>query len=109
MTEYQFFYRRDSLQIDAVYRDCKTHSAKFKDVATYVEVNVTDPPFEVTRDHKVVLDAGGNVVGTEPSPNPIQPEATPPVVPERMDLRSPDGTIWTISVDNQGRIKTGKK
>jgi len=75
--EFQFFYRRDNQQIDAVYRDCKSNSAVFKDPATYMEVNVTDPPYEVTRDHKVILDTEGNVIGTEPSPNPVQP-ITPP-------------------------------
>lgn len=73
MVETQFFYRKDTKQIDAVYRDCTTTSAVFKDPATYMEVNVVDPPYEVTRDHKVVLDADGNVIDTEPSPNPVQP------------------------------------
>jgi len=71
--EYQFFYRLDTLQIDAVYRDCKTNSTVFKDTNVYAEVNVVNPPYAVTRNHKVVLDAEGNVIGTEPTPNPAQP------------------------------------
>ena len=86
MTEYQFFYRTDTLQIDAVYRGCKTESARFKDKATYIEVNVTDPAYEVSRDHKVVLDDDDNVIWTEVQENPLQP--TParlevPFLPEK--------------------------
>lgn len=70
----QFFYRIDTLQIDAVYRDCKTSSPVFLDPSTYVEVNVTDPGYVVDRNHKVVLDAGGAVIGTHEFENPVQPE-----------------------------------
>ena len=77
MTDYQFFYRKDTFQIDAVYRDSKTESMVFKDPATYVEVNVTDPLYVVDRDHKVVLGAEGQVIGTEPSVNPVQPTPAP--------------------------------
>lgn len=80
MTSYQFFYRLDTLQIDAVFRDCTTGSTVFKDPAIYVEVNVLDPPYEVTRDHKVILDAQGNVVDTEAHANPVRP-APPPEFP----------------------------
>jgi len=73
MAQYQFFYRLDTHQIDAVYIECKTQSTLFKDTSVYAEVNVVNPPYEVTRNHKVMLDAEGNVVGTEPSPNPVQP------------------------------------
>lgn len=75
--KYQFFYRLDTLQIDAVLRDCKTTSSVFKDPATYMEVNVTDPPYKVTRDRKVVLDAGGTVIGTHEFTNPVQPTPAP--------------------------------
>lgn len=73
----QLFYRPDTLQIDAVFQECLTTSTKWKDSATYIEVNVTDPPFSVSRNHKVVLDDEGKVVDTEPSANPVQPAPTP--------------------------------
>jgi len=37
-------------------------------------VRFEDPPFAITRDHKFVTDAKGNIVGTEESRNPVQPE-----------------------------------
>lgn len=73
MTETQFFYRLDTLQIDAVFLNAKTNSRVFKNTGMYVEVNVTDPPYEVTRDHKVLLDGEGEVEGTVLFPNPVQP------------------------------------
>lgn len=76
MTELQYFYRKDTLQIDAVYKDAETESSKYKDADVYVEVNVVDPGYAVTRDHKVILDAEGAVVGTEASVNPVQPVET---------------------------------
>ena len=109
MADTQFFYRKDTLQIDAVFRGCKTESARFKDKATYMEVNVADPPYPVTRDHKVVLDPEGNVVGTEPSPNPVQPTPTPPVTLTEYSIQSPDGNIWIITVDNMGKLGCKKK
>lgn len=75
--ETQFFYRKDTLQIDAVYIDTITQSTVFKDPNVYVEVNVTDPPYVVSRDHKVVLDAQGNVSGTHEFTNPVQPTPAP--------------------------------
>lgn len=77
--EHQFFFRKDTLQIDAVYRNCKTNSTKYKDTSVYTEVNVINPSYEVTRDHKVVLDAGGIVIDTEPNVNPIQPSVSMPM------------------------------
>jgi len=109
MVEIQFFYRKDTLQIDAVFRDCTTTSTVFKDTNVYAEVNVTDPPYEVTRDHKVILDAEGNVIDTGPSPNPVQPTPTPPVYPSEIPITSPDGTVWIITVDDTGRLKAEKK
>lgn len=76
MTEIQFFYRINNLQIDAVYKGNKTNSTVFKDSTIYVEVNVTDPPYEVTRDHKVVLATDGTVMTTTPAVNPVQPVIT---------------------------------
>jgi len=73
MVQIQYFYRKDTEQIDAIFRDCQTNSAVWKDVTVYVEVNVEDPPYMVTRDHKVVLAVDGNVIGTVYSPNPFQP------------------------------------
>jgi len=107
--KYQFFYRLDTLQIDAVYRDCTTESTVFKDTSVYAEVNVTDPPYEVTRNHKVILDEEGNVVDTEPSPNPVQPMPPPPEVPVGVELKSPDGSIWTITIGDNGKLRTKKK
>jgi len=109
VVSYQFFFKKDTLQIDAVYRNCKTQSTVFKDPATYMEVNVVDPPYEVTRNHKVILDAAGNVIGTEPSPNPVQPTPTLPVYPNEIPITSPDGTVWAITVDDTGKVKTKKK
>jgi len=109
MVVYQFFYRLDPLQIDAVFRDCTTTRTVFQDTHVYAEVNVTDPPYEVTRDHKVVLDEAGNVIGTEPSPNPVQPAPTPPVYPSEIPITSPDGTVWVITVTDMGKIKVEKK
>ena len=74
--EFQYFYRLDTLQIDAVYHDSKTTSSVFKDPAVYVEVNVSDPPYEVSRNHKVVLDGEGQVVDSTPFENPVQPQPT---------------------------------
>jgi len=91
----QFFYRLDTLQIDAVYRDCTTESTVFKDPSVYAEVNVEDPPYEVTRDHKVVLDADGNIVGSEPSPNPVQPTPEPNPHQDLIDLIN---TSWDTGV-----------
>lgn len=73
----QFFYRLDTLQIDAVYIDCKTKSKVFKDLDVYVEVNVKDPSYELSRNRKVILDEGGQVVDTEDSVNPVQPTPDP--------------------------------
>jgi len=109
VVSYQFFFKKDTLQIDAVYRDCKTTSTVFKDTNVYAEVNVTDPPYEVTRDHKVILDAEGNVIDTEPSPNPVQPTPTPPKTPSEIPITSPDGTVWVITVTDMGKIKVEKK
>lgn len=109
MVKIQFFYRKDTLQIDAVYRDCKTNSVKFNDRDTYVEVNVTNPAYEVSRDHKVVLNKEGKAVGTKPSINPLQPTPTLPVAPEAVELRAPDGSVWAIRVDNAGVIKAKKR
>jgi len=109
MVEFQFFYRLNTLQIDAVYRDCTTESTVFKNPAVYVEVNVIDPPYEVTRDHKVILDAEGNVTGTESSPNPVQPTPTPPEIPSEISLKSPDGTVWGVAVSDAGTIQIRKK
>lgn len=81
MVETQFFYRLDTLQIDAVYLDCKSSSSVFKDSSTYVEVNVADPGYKVTRNHKVVLDAEGHVTGTQGSANPVQPEPVVVLLP----------------------------
>ena len=64
MDRYQFFYEKGTLQIVAVYHGCKTRSQVWKNPATYIEVNVVDPPYTVTRDHKVVLGPEGAVVGT---------------------------------------------
>lgn len=77
----QFFYRKDTFQIDAVFQNCETQSAIFHDPVVYVEVNVDDPPYSVTRNHKVILEKG-KVVGTEPNVNPLQPKSEP-----REDLR----------------------
>jgi len=109
MVQIQFFYRLDTLQIDAVFRDCTTESTVFKDTDVYAEVNVTDPPYEVTRDHKVVLDAAGRVVDTTPNPNPIQPTPTPPEIPSKIKLKSPGGMIWAITVDDMGVIKVERE
>ena len=49
----------------------------FKDPAVYAEVNVVDPGYVVTRNHKVVLDAEGHVIGTQEFMNPVQPEPAP--------------------------------
>ena len=73
MAKTQFFYRLDTLQIDAVFRGNKTQSHVFKDPSTYVEVNVKDPPYVVSRNHEVILDDDGNVLDTRPSLNPMQP------------------------------------
>ncbi len=75
----QYFYRKDTLQIDAVFRDCQTNSAVFKDINIYAEVNVENPKYTVSRNHKVQLDAQGSVIGTLESVNPVQP--SPPVPP----------------------------
>lgn len=108
MARIQFFYRLDTRQIDAVFKGCRTNSTVFKDANVYGEVNVEDPPYEVTRDRIVVLD-GGQVMGTAPSINPIQPKPTPVEYPKEMVLRSPDGSAWAISVDNSGNIEADKK
>lgn len=77
MVSYQLFYRKDTHQIDAVFRDCKTSSAIFRDQDTYTEVNVETPAYAVSRNHKVVLDNEGLVVDTTPSLNPVQPTPMP--------------------------------
>ena len=77
MTEYQFFYRLGTLQIDAVNVGCKSGSTKYKDANVYVEVNVTDPPYEVSRNHMVVLDVEDVVIGTHEFTNPVQPTPAP--------------------------------
>ena len=104
MIETQFFFRKDSLQIDAVYRGCKTQSAKWKDPATYIEVVVQDPKYVVSRNYKVVLDAGGHVLRTTQHQNPAQPSPSEPVVAEELQLRSPDGGTWKIRVNDTGMI-----
>lgn len=76
MVEIQFFYDKNSLQIMAVYVNVKTGSSVFKDADVYAEVNVEDPPYRVTRDHKVVLDPSGEITGTVASVNPVQPSPT---------------------------------
>lgn len=108
MVQTQFFYRKDTLQICAVYQDCTTESTVFKDPAKYVEINVVDPPYPVTRDHRVVLDAKGDVAGTEPSVNPVQPKPALPEAPAELAIKSPDGSVWILTVDNAGKI-SGKK
>jgi len=77
MVQIQFFYRIDTYQIDALYIDCKSNSTIYKDTNVYVEVNVTDPIYTVSRDHKVILDGEGNVIDTEEFINPTQPTPTP--------------------------------
>ena len=52
---------------------------KFKDINVYAEVNINNPSYKVTRDHKVILGFDGNVIATEVSPNPLQPTPAPPV------------------------------
>ncbi len=41
-------------------------------------VEVVDPPFEISRDHKVEL-VQGKAVGTSPSPNPVKPDYPEPI------------------------------
>lgn len=71
--EVQYFYRKDTLQIDAVNVDCKTNSSKFKDMEIYVEVNEFNPPYMLSRDHKVVL-ASDVVIDTVYNLNPKVPD-----------------------------------
>lgn len=89
--EVQFFYRKDSKQIDAVFRDCKTNSAVFKDQNKdqniYAEVNVTDSTYIIGRDYKVVLQ-DSEVINTVPSVNPIQPVHEPNPYQDCIDLIS---------------------
>lgn len=81
----QFFYRIDTLQIDAVFQGCKTNSAKYKDTTKYQEINVKDPLFPITRNHKVILNADEDIIGTEISPNPQQPVPTPNINQDLID------------------------
>lgn len=109
MVKTQFFYRLDTFQIDAVYRGCKSSSSLFTDGSVYAEVVVEDPPYVVDRDHLVILDAQGRVVDTSPHVNPVQPSPALREVPAGIDLQSPDGSTWTIQIDNMGKIRGSKK
>lgn len=108
MVRIQFFYRRDTLQIDAVYVNCMTQSMVLRDPKKYVEVHVVDPPYEVTRNHRVVLDDEGEVLTTTPHINPVQPEPERPRPLPEITLRSPDGSAWTVTIDNMGKIRSKK-
>lgn len=55
-----------------------TNSKKFKDANVYAEVNVVNPSYKITRDHKVILGSNGAVIGTEVNLNPLQPTPKPP-------------------------------
>lgn len=94
----QFFYRKDTLQVDAVFRNSKTASPVFKDKAKYVEVNVKDPTYEVSRNHKVKLDPKGKVIDTIPHMNPIQPEIPPDPNKTMADLID---SAWTTGMPNK--------
>lgn len=71
------YFRNETKQIDAIYRDCDTNSPVFRDESVYTRAEIPDE-WGATREHKVVLD-NGNVIGIEPSENPIQPEVEPPL------------------------------
>lgn len=62
---------------------------------------MTDPPYEVTRDHKVVLDIEGNVIGTEPSINSMQPVIVPQL---RMSLH--EARIISFDTEAVKPVKT---
>lgn len=102
----QFFYRKNTLQIDAVYKNCKTNSTKFKDKTVYTEVNVSDPAYKISRNHKVIIKKG-KIIGTKPSVNPIQPNIINDV-PTKLKLKSPDGSIYEVGIDDTGKLKTVK-
>jgi len=105
----QFFYRKDTLQIDAVYRGCLSNSTKYVAGDTYEEVIWINPPFDVTRNHKVLLNAEGEVIDTEAHENLTQPTPTPEEVPETMKLQSPNGTKWHISITDTGQVLVKKE
>lgn len=101
MVEIQFFYKTDTLQIEAVYGDSTTNSSVFKDTNVYTEINVVDPPYSVTRNHKVILNAEGEVIDTEESANPVQP---PPWVNPNQNLIDELRNLWLTLTPTQKRL-----
>lgn len=98
MVKIQFFYRKDTLQIDAVFRNSKTNSTIFKDKTKYVEVNMKTPLYPLSRNHKVKLDPKGKVTGTISHMNPIQPTPSPNPNKEMADLID---EAWKIGIPNK--------
>lgn len=74
-----FLYDKDTLQIEQVISNSFTMPTVTEsyDEATLVKVEVVDPLYQISRDHKVMLEAG-EVVNSEPSLNPIQPSPLEP-------------------------------
>ena len=73
-------YNRKTFQIEAIISS-STIEPPLTDVSfdpvTETYVRITDPPFEVSRDHKAIIE-DGVLIATEASPNPIQPEPPGP-------------------------------
>ena len=49
------------------------------DAKEYTSVLLEDPPFEVSRDHRFLFSPEGEITGTEPWPNPVQPVPIPAI------------------------------
>ena len=81
-----FVYYRNKVdgKIEAKYKGCDTNSSKFRDVSKYERFeDSTDLPLDAFP--VIVKDA-----------------------PESFEIKSPDGSIWQISMNNAGKLEATK-
>ena len=87
MMKVPVYYRnRTTGKIEAKFVGCDTRSVKYRDEKLYERfVSEKDLPLEVT-------------------PEPAQRRSPP-----ELCLESPDRTVWTITIDNAGKIRISRK
>lgn len=81
-----YYKNRKTGKIEGKFVGCDTKSSLFRNAKLYERI-VTDKDL----------------------PLEVQPTPTPVEVPTRIELKSNDGTVWTLEVDNTGKIKAEKK
>lgn len=80
-----YYRNRQSGKIEGKYIGCDTQSVRFRDGAKYDRfVSEADLPLQVRAE-----------------PSPID-------APKQMMLKSSDGSIWQLTVDNGGKVKAAK-